>query len=253
MKRRFIHNFTRSLSILLFVCSLHNARANVSVLSYFDMGAKAYYSDDLEAAKEAVNLGLDQYPSNEELTALRDLIEKAQQRQQQQQQEQEEQEESEEQEDQDGDSGDQGDQGQQGDQGDQGQQGQDGQNSQEGQDGDSSDQSGDSSQQSNSENGQDGQDSGDLDGDRQGEKSAEEYADQTLDGQDDGQFGEADPDAEGNPAEATDAGGEGRTVYMTEEEAMRLLETLSGQEKQLPFITIDRADADKLSRDKRDY
>ncbi|MEM7674091.1 MAG: hypothetical protein AAF212_12185, partial [Verrucomicrobiota bacterium] len=68
-------------STLVWLGTDHRLSANVSALSYFDMSAKAYYGDDLEAAKEAVNLGLDRYPTNAELNALRDLIERAQQQQ----------------------------------------------------------------------------------------------------------------------------------------------------------------------------
>ena len=219
------------------------ASANVSALGYFDAGARAYYNDDLEAAKESVNLGLDRFPLNPELKALRDLIEREQQKQEQQKQQQEQQE----QEDQSGE--DQEGEQQEGEEGSEGEQGESGQeqgeeNSEQSQ---NSSDSGESSQQGEDGEPQDG------DGEPSNEKTAEEYAEQSLDGDESDEFGEPEEGESENAADAASAMQTGGPIQMTEEEAMRLLETLSDQEKQLPFITIERKDRDKFRSDKRDY
>ena len=222
------HIFKLLLITLLPVAAI----AQLLPLAYFDAGARAFYDDELELAKQAVFEGLDRYPGNEELQKLAELIRQTEQQQQQQQQSQQ----------------DQQNQDSQGEQGEQQQQQDSQNNEQNNQDSQDS--------QANNEEQQQGQEPQEPNAENQSEKSAEEYADQEIDPQEPGEEMEGQQPEDDELADASEAlqnveldSENMRAIQMTAEDADRLLNTLKEQERQLPFIITTRPE----DRDARDY
>lgn len=201
---------------------------HLNPLAFFDAGARAFYQDNLELAKEAVFHGLNRFPDDPELLKLKELLEQAEKQQQQDQQPEEQ------------------------DQGDPSQE-QEGDSNPEGQAEDGDDSEDPSQQQSNdSESTSDNQEeSGTPNPDNQSERSAEDYADQKLDDPSENELpSEADdsPEAAVAPQSLEIDPERLQEFLMATEDAERLLDALRESERQLPFI-IPRRDTQSSDLD----